>query len=100
MSDPLVLLPVVLLERMGLTPAALEAFDTLHSYMDLLGYEVAESCRREIVGLTGTTLELLRAVEGRDMLVVGQAALFLVKNRIRPLALDVCVLSELSLETA
>ena len=98
--DPLVLPPVTMLERMGLTPADVGAFESLHSLQDVLFFELAEFCRREIVGLNGTTHQLLRTVEGRDMLVFGQAALFLVKNRIRPLASDVCTMSDLSMEAA
>ena len=107
-ADPVIMPADVHLNREGVTPAQVLQFPVMQAYSDSAGYGVAELARKNLVGPQGTNLQfvqLINRVMERDPvhaqgLMWAQAALFMVRNRIRPLASDLYLLEHLALGTA
>ena len=88
---------------LGVTEAEVEQYPEMVSLDDKLLYSATDSCRKALVGLHGTNLQMIAVIlsnEHGEMFMHGQACLFLVKNKIKPMAKDIQLLAMLIAETA
>lgn len=87
-----ILLPDRKMTELGLTQEDVNGYPTVKSYDDVLGFAVAEACRKALVGSDGTNLQMIEAIGDRDELIFGQVVLFLVKNQIKPMTDDMLII--------
>jgi len=99
-EDVLILPPQGELTRLGATEEDVEQYPQLEAYDDTMVYSVTEFCRKNLVGVDGTNLQMMEVIDGRDEFILGQVCLFLVKNHIKPVCSDLFMLSALLKEMA
>ena len=99
--DFVIHLPDSLMAKLGVTTQDVEQYPPLKAYSDKLLYAITDACRKSLVGMDGTNLQMMDAIHnGNEGLVLGQVCLFLVKNQIKPMASDLTLLEDLVKETA
>ena len=95
-EDFLLLPPDEELAKLGATKQDVEQYPPLKKMSDILHYAAADACRKAFVGEDGTNLQMMDVMSvGDNLLVAGQVCLFLVKNKIKPMANHVAVLAGL-----
>ena len=99
-GDVPVLLPREQLTEIGVTYEEVEQYPRMTKLSDKVCFATAECCRKNLVGVNGTNLQMMQVIDGKDQYVMGQVCLFLVKNRIKPMLSDMVLLVPLLKETA
>ena len=98
--DTVLHLPNAQLAAMGVTIAQVNAFPRLLTLNDKIGYAAADACRKGLVGVDGTNIQMVNFMTGNAGFGYGQACKFLVTNRILPTVGDVMLIARLINETA
>ena len=95
-NNPTVLPPDSVMQRMGVTTEEIEAYPESRNINDKAGYAATESARKGLVGANGTNIQLANYLKTNGFqFALGQACVFLVKNRIKPTAVDVALVAEM-----
>ena len=95
-EDFLLLPPDEELAKLGATKQDVEQYPPLQNVPDTLHCAAADACRKALVGEDGTNLQMIDVISvGNNVLVAGQVCLFLVKNKIKPMAKHVAILAGL-----
>ena len=88
--------PDGVMRDLNVTKAEIDAYAESQTINDKAGYAATEAARKGLVGADGTNIQLANYIEGNGFqFVYGQALVFLIKNRIKPTALDVFLLSDM-----
>ena len=97
--DVPILPPDLHMQRMGATEHDVNIFPKISAYSDKLFYCAMDACRKFLLGVDGTTINLKTMIEqfGDEVLLI-PLSVFLVKNRIKPMASDVFLLQGLVME--
>lgn len=82
--------------KLGVTDEQVDQYPQIVNYSDVLVFAAADACRKGLAGLDGTNLQMMDAID--DGLLLGQLCLFLVKNRIRPMASDLKMIGDMVME--
>jgi hypothetical protein len=98
--DPPLLPPNSQLESLGVTDDDVMEYPTLVVYDDKLFCAMVDCCRKHFVGVDGTNLQMIDTIGENEGTYMCQVSMFLVKNRIKPLASDVMLLAPGVQETA
>lgn len=98
-QNPVVLPPADQLALLGLTEEDVDGFPEITAFTDVLGYVATDACRKGVVGVGGTNLQMVEFLENNEFIEIAQVLLFLLKNRIKPLADDVVLIATLVVET-
>ena len=83
-ADVPMILPAQLLAMWGVTAQEVEQYPQMTTYSDKALYAIADSIRKSLVGVHGTNLQMINAInnsQDKEMLVSIHVGLFLVKNR-------------------
>jgi hypothetical protein len=100
-EDDVLHLPARLTAMLGITEATVEQCPPYKYINDKMLYGATDASRKNLVGVEGTNLQMIEALDGNeDGYVMGQVCLYLVKNRIKPMARDVLLLVPLVQITA
>ena len=96
------ILPPAVLAALGITVQDVqgEEHDQINFFSDVMGYAAADSCRKALVGVQGTNLQMLSLVEDDDATMLVQVVLWVLKNKMKPTADEVYMLLMLTGETA
>ena len=100
MTDNTVVLPPFLLTELRITEAEVVQYPELLSINDKLMFAATDACRKGVDGTEGTIIQMINKVEDDPVLLLAQMCLFLVKNKMKPMANDLILISELVLQTA
>jgi hypothetical protein len=100
-EENVVHLPARVMAILGVTEDTVEQYPQFSHINDKMLYTITDACRKNLVGVEGTNLQMIQALDGNeDGFVMGQVCLFLVKNRIKPMNCDVFLLVPLVQITA
>ena len=94
-GDVVVHLTDSIMEQLGVTKEEVEEHPAMTRHDYKLIFAVTEACRKALVGEEGSISQLLAVPQLNEGLAIGPACLFLVKNRIKPLARDVLFLADM-----
>ena len=100
MSDFVLIPSVSKMTELGTTVAQVYQYPELHKLCNRLGYLTADACRKAVVGVDGTNIQMLEAISQNEELIMEQVCLFFVKNRIKPVLRDLELVASLMVETA
>ena len=91
-ADVPMILPAQLLAMWGVTEQeVMEQYPQMTMYSDKALYAIADSIRKSLVGVHGTNLQMINAInnsQDKEMLVSIHVGLFLVKNQMKPMEID------------
>ena len=86
------------LRDLGITKMDAEQYPELQNVSDILHYAATDACRKGLVGVDGTNIQMINVIGENKRLMIEQVCLFLLKNQIKPLE-SVVVMLTLLVET-
>ena len=91
MANVPLILPPQLLATLNVTAQEVSQYPEMTKYSDKALYAIADAMRKSLVGVDGTTLKTIEAInnsQDEDMLLSTHVGVFLVKNRLKPMVVD------------